>query len=250
MADSRNRNILNDEIDPFDDVPVRTMEQVARSTVGREVPPPRGMQPATPKGLAVRREQSIIDPNGRMALGRFALTAVGVVIPDDVSKEEWQHARDAMIHWDNAVQWWLGDMLAHGERVYSEGYKLIAAQTGKDVKTLRNYVYVAKSVPMSLRRDKLSFGHHMLVAAMEPDDQHAWLDYAERMQLSVSELRKAINGEPAKKPPTVMPPELKQHIVFLASLNGVPLDRAAKEELREHIYAVRAWLDALEGELD
>src|SRR5690606_41631338 len=65
-------------------------------------------------------------------------------------------------------------------------------------------VYVAKSVPMSLRRDKLSFGHHMLVAAMEPDDQHAWLDYAERMQLSVSELRKAINGEPAKKPPTVI----------------------------------------------
>lgn len=209
------------------------------------------LRPAQPKGLAVRQqEQHLQVSDGRMALGRFEMTRVGMIIPEDTSVEEWTQARDMVIHWDDASQWWLGDLLAFGKRKYKEGYKLVAAKTGKEIQTLRNYVYVASRVDLYRRRYKLSFGHHEAVAKLDPADQDAWLSYAEQEELSVSQLRAALRGEKPQRAPSAMPPEIKAHLVYLGSLTGIPYDRTAKEELRERIHQARAWLDALEEELD
>jgi hypothetical protein len=54
--------------------------------------------------------------------------------------------------------------LIHGENAYSGRYRDAIEQTSLDYQTLRNYAWVARSLPLSRRRDTLSFAHHAEVA--------------------------------------------------------------------------------------
>jgi hypothetical protein len=58
-----------------------------------------------------------------------------------------------------------------------------------DYGTLRNFVYVAENVRLSLRNDNLSWDHHRAVAPLEPKDQSQFLLEAEQQQWSVKKLR-------------------------------------------------------------
>lgn len=69
-----------------------------------------------------------------------------------------------------------------------------ARVTGYDPKSLRNYAWVASRVQLSLRRDNLSYSHHELVAALEPDQQERWLRFASENRLSVEDLRMALRA--------------------------------------------------------
>ncbi len=64
-----------------------------------------------------------------------------------------------------------------------------AKLTGYDVHSLRNMAYVASRFDPSLRRDDLTWSHHALLAALEPDAQRYWLERAARDRLSVADLR-------------------------------------------------------------
>jgi len=76
----------------------------------------------------------------------------------------------------------------------------VAATTGYEVPTLYNFASVARSIDFSLRSEKLSFGHHRLVVAMAPELQRQWLEYAEANNFSISQMRKAIEGQPPALP--------------------------------------------------
>jgi predicted metalloenzyme YecM len=49
--------------------------------------------------------------------------------------------------------------------------------------------WVASQFDPSLRSDKLSWSHHVLLAPLEPDDQQHWLERAQKERLSVADLR-------------------------------------------------------------
>ena len=93
------------------------------------------------------------------------------------------------------VGWWLGDWLRFGNAAYGERYGPAARMTGYDKQSLMNMVYVASRVEPSRRREKLSWSHHAEIAAFDAPDQEAWLDRAERDQLSVRCLREAIRTQ-------------------------------------------------------
>jgi hypothetical protein len=61
--------------------------------------------------------------------------------------------------------------------------------TGYDVASLRNMAWVASQVNLSLRSDKLTWSHHVLLAPLEPEEQKRWLDRALAERLSVADLR-------------------------------------------------------------
>ncbi|PZS35300.1 MAG: hypothetical protein DLM61_02280 [Pseudonocardiales bacterium] len=88
--------------------------------------------------------------------------------------------------------WWLGDWLVYGEQAYGDRYEQVIADTELGYQTLRNYAWVARKLPMSRRRDTLSFGHHAEVAALPNDEQDAWLARAEQSSWSCSKLRRAL----------------------------------------------------------
>ena len=246
------------ERNPLDELAGGSMSESAARAFGGD------MQPARPKGdhswrqAAPTPAPTALQPprpgvevrDGLLILGPFAFSAIGVH-PGDfaITQETWRDVRDMVMRWDDAAQWWIGDLLAYGQREWAEGYRQVAALTGKDVKTLRNYVYVAQKVEVSRRRDTLSFGHHQAVAPFDAESQTYWLDYAEQYELTVAELRKQMQGAPATKPAPMVDGTIKDNFAFLLALNGIPIDRAAREELRQRIILARTWLDNLEEEL-
>ena len=113
-------------------------------------------------------------------------------------------------------QWWVGDWLLYGTGRWGEMYAAAAKATGYDPKSLRNYRYVASRVDASLRKDNLTFGHHALVASLEPNAQRTWLERAIHDRLSVEDLRGELRAERCHD--ITAPPERE-------SLAAAPLER-------------------------
>ena len=86
-------------------------------------------------------------------------------------------------------QWWIGDWIRYGTSRWGERYAEAARVTGYDVASLRNMAWVASQFDLSLRSDKLTWSHHVLLAPLEPDEQKRWLDHAFEERLSVADLR-------------------------------------------------------------
>jgi hypothetical protein len=94
----------------------------------------------------------------------------------------------------NCSAWWLGDWLVYGEQSYGDRYKQAITDTSLSYQTLRNYAWVARAFPMSRRRDTLSFGHHVEVAALPEQEQDLWLARAEQLNWSCNKLRRALQA--------------------------------------------------------
>jgi len=91
---------------------------------------------------------------------------------------------------------WLGDVLAYGE---AGGRGLItecAAATGINPGTLRNAKMVCLRIPVSCRRDTLSWTQHCEVgiAFADPQEIERWLTVAETDGLSAMALRRRIRS--------------------------------------------------------
>jgi hypothetical protein len=91
---------------------------------------------------------------------------------------------------------WLGDVLAYGE---AGGRGLItecAAATGINPGTLRNAKMICLRIPVSCRRDTLSWTHHCEVgiAFADPQEIERWLTVAEIDSLSAMALRRRIRS--------------------------------------------------------
>jgi hypothetical protein len=86
-------------------------------------------------------------------------------------------------------QWWIGDWLRYGVAKWGEKYAEAARITGYDCPTLRNMAWVASRFPVSLRSDKLTWSHHVLLAPLTQAEQRYWIDRATELHLSVADLR-------------------------------------------------------------
>ncbi len=120
--------------------------------------------------------------------------------PSAVSKVAWQPQGDlGQSEWlatgrrlgaiGRCSQWWIGDWIRYGTARWGERYAEAARVTGYDVASLRNMAWVASRFDLSLRSDKLTWSHHVLLAPLEPGEQAQWLDRALRERLSVADLR-------------------------------------------------------------
>jgi hypothetical protein len=91
-------------------------------------------------------------------------------------------------------QWWIGDWVRYGTARWGEKYAEAARVTGYDVASLRNMAWVASRFDLSLRNDKLTWSHHVLLAPLEPEEQRRWLRRASDERLSVADLRLELRG--------------------------------------------------------
>jgi hypothetical protein len=119
-------------------------------------------------------------------------TRLGLRLRAGLTYEEWLLAGRQISKISSASAWWLGDWLLYGERDYGKRYREALERTPFDYKTLRNYAWVARSIEMSRRRDKLSFQHHAEVAGLREAEQDLWLTRAETSGWSRNELRRRL----------------------------------------------------------
>jgi hypothetical protein len=129
----------------------------------------------------------------RFGLERGALTRrTSLFLPRQLSLQAWQRIGRQMFVISDSSAWWWGDWLVFGEERYPDRYRRALAETSLDYQTLRNYAWVARRYPLSRRRDKLSFQHHVVVAALPDSEQDVLLTQAEAERWSRNELRRRV----------------------------------------------------------
>ena len=124
---------------------------------------------------------------------RCEITPTGLTLPSTLSFTQWARLGRALGRLGNGVQWATGDWVGRGEQ-YGEEYTQIVNDIGYKPQSLLNMAWVARRFPPSRRREKLSWGHHATVAAMEPPVADKWLEMSERNEWTVAELRRGIRA--------------------------------------------------------
>lgn len=144
--------------------------------------------------------------------GVLEVTPVGLRIDEGIRFNDWVAILETSLRLTDGGCWYLADCVAFGWkklrddpswRIYAT---MIEAKYAKQ--SLYNVGSVARRVEISRRREILSFAHHAEVAALEPDEQDAWLDDAVSHNWSRNELRDELRkarGVQAQLPP---PPRL------------------------------------------
>jgi N6-adenosine-specific RNA methylase IME4 len=140
------------------------------------------------------------------ALGlRGRVLRVGWELPDDLSEDDWRAAGELLGKVERSVSWWIGDWWVRGEREFRGGREIVESETweGPDYKTILNTAVVCKAVPISRRRDVLSFKHHVEVVALPPDQADALLDWAEETIPTTGKPRstRELRGEVSRRRP-------------------------------------------------
>jgi hypothetical protein len=124
-------------------------------------------------GLVAHR--SILDVPG------FHFSPTGLKIDDWVEFEVWEQVGRALQTANQAMQWYVGDWLTHGERKWGEKYAQVVdahKKTGIPIKTLRDYQFVAEKVPFAVRTANVEWSIHRAVAGESPARQKALLEKA------------------------------------------------------------------------
>jgi hypothetical protein len=127
--------------------------------------------------------------NRSARVGRPTTPTVAWSPSGELERRDWLEAGRRIGEISRCSQWWVGDWLRYGARRWGDGYTEAAKITGYDPATLRNLAWVASRVELSLRSDKLTWSHHVLVAPLETDEQRHWLELADRERMSVADLR-------------------------------------------------------------
>lgn len=155
--------------------PCRTASSVPR--------PPVGAMPSS-HGFGERR----------VAATKVFVTKVGLKITADLSFDDWQQAGRQLSNMLDSSSWCLGDWLVYGMRHYGDRYQQAIQATGLRYQTLRNYFWVANQFPLERRNHRLTFQHHAEVASLQPDEQDALLDRAERLRWTTKQLRAEVKN--------------------------------------------------------
>ena len=180
-------------------------------------------EPAAPDGLAPVHH------------GKFTFTSCGMLVEGTPSYEEWAEVGGVLAVMHRGIQFLVGDWIAFGEKSYGE----LAAQAidarSWSAETVRNYVWLAKSVPPTNRMlDRgLSVAHHQAVAHCSPKEQRTWLRKAlsEETPWSVGRLKAAIK-EGADPQPTAW--------LLMVTCASEAKQRALQKQLELDGYAVTA----------
>jgi hypothetical protein len=147
---------------------------------------------------------SVVAPDGRTVVrnGKSTRRSSPATLSDvawrareGMSFAEWQAYGRRLGVMGRSAGWWIGDWLAYGNHAFGERYARASRITGYDAQTLMNMAYVASRFDASRRRGNLSWSHHAVIAAMEPEAQDHWLARAEKDRLSVRCLRESIRRE-------------------------------------------------------
>ena len=205
MSRQRGRDRSKRALPALRKLPRVSYEEVARATFGASESEALSrsfgdLSPAdsTAAGVAIAADGSLVAFD-------YRLTGIGLD-PKALSgqRADWERLGQLLFRFDRSMQWLIGDWLLQGEDNKWGKHEEIAAELGLQVRTLYDYRYVARHVDFSVRTEKLSFGHHKLVAQLEPALQGRWLSRAaagdvagDSRPWSISRLRKEMAALPA-----------------------------------------------------
>lgn len=211
----------------------------------------RGYQPTNAITTAMSTLRVLKE--GGLTIGGFTLTRTGLQIQAGVQVADYDKVGGIIVDLGKSIQWIIGDWLAFGiERKYGVTYERIAELVGYEVQTLRDLVYVCQNVQLSVRTDKLKFGHHKVVAPLAPHEQAEWLEKAAVGKWSISKLRDEIDAANDDDPPTLPDIEVAEiaNNKFLAATAHLGKEIAQFRDSAVHRESAMERLEWLVSKLD
>jgi hypothetical protein len=118
------------------------------------------------------------------------------MMQEGATVENWEQVCELLFAMEGRMNVLIGDALWIGENQWGRTYQQVASTTGYKVDSLYNMKSVMERIDFSLRNEKLLFYHYVLVASLEYDDQAYWLGQAVENSWSISQMRKAMAGNP------------------------------------------------------
>lgn len=100
---------------------------------------------------------------------------VGMTFPDNLSYDDWFQIVMRLYQIGDAYRWAIGDALNFGVSRYGEMYSQAEDETSIDYWRLSKYKWVARSVPLRIRNQNLSWSHHCAVAPLSHELQESFL---------------------------------------------------------------------------
>ena len=100
-----------------------------------------------------------------------------------------------------ALRWFIGDLLAYGERVYGETYAQYVEFFGCSYWTLQAYRRVSAAIPLEERDPAVPWTAYQITAHLEPDDRRELVDAYQSGEIEDTgelrdEVKKFREGEP------------------------------------------------------
>jgi hypothetical protein len=169
----------------------------------------------------------------------------GLLLPDHLPFQDWLAYGHRLGKVTGALMWRIADWLFYGEGEYGSRYQEGMDATGLDYQTCRNYATVAGRYDLSLRKDNLSFSHHMLLTRQTDEAIHYWLDKAEAEHWSFHRLHDELKTagvigstprelEPSKRRLSLAyDPERVSKWETAAQHRGIPLEEFAAQAMDE-----------------
>lgn len=184
----------------------------------------------------------------------IAMPRTGLDLPRNMPFEKWLRIGQQLSVLATSSAWCLGDWLVYGEVAYSGRYRDAIERTSLDYQTLRNYAWVARCFSPSRRRDKLSFSHHLEVAALPEPEQEFWLRKAEEYRWSRNRLRCEVRSSLSERSasqeanadsaPSGVGDEVLRELRIRLKLTPEQLQICEKAATREGL-SVEAWAAAI-----
>lgn len=177
--------------------------------------------------------------SGELAILGARLTKVGLVLPADLDFDAWHDLGVALGWLHHASRWALADWLNYGEDTFGELAAQATDATGLSYQALADIAWVGRQIPLSRRREKLSFTAHREVAGLPPRAREELLDRAEAEGLRSRDLRELTTGRKSRRERI----EEAARVVWLASKPEGDGYHVPKAEMR----ALAALLDGGEA---
>lgn len=165
--------------------------------VVQSLPPSRSRLPLSAE--PGRAAETVLPPKSGSG-SASGISRVAWVPPEDLGQSEWLATGRRLGAIGRCSQWWIGDWIRYGTTRWGEKYAEAARVTGYDVASLRNMAWVAAQFDLSLRSDKLSWSHHVLLAPLGAEEQRHWIERAASERLSVADLRLELRRRGRGKP--------------------------------------------------
>lgn len=254
MADNERRDKLNAS-DPFGGL--GSVQDLTRLMLGQPqqgAPPPADAPPTSPVPVQVNRDGR----HTTIHFGEhFTVTPTGLEITGRATVEEWRQIGEWLGRLTNVMVWNVADWLNYGEREHGKTLEEAALIVERSVKTLWNWMYVARQIDPSRRRETLSFSHHAAIAGLDSSLQIRFLELAEEEGWSKARLAKAVaeyrGTLPLPDPKKKKQPSARYMLNFIergvSELTTDPehVDPRKVTELMTHLEAMRRWFDDVEA---
>lgn len=126
--------------------------------------------------------------NSDIEFSGFTLDEFGLRPSGSPTFTQWVEVGKFIKRSHKSVRFWQGDWLNFGEKNFDE-WEQYFDKNDPDSKPLLEDKWVAKMIPPSRRRSKLSWSHHREVADLEEEDQENMLKVAEENRMELSKFK-------------------------------------------------------------